>query len=46
MRAAEAAWTAAEMTFAAYVARFLERRRPEWSNPKHAKRWEMTLEVA
>lgn len=43
MRAAEAARTAAETTFAAYVAKFLERRRPEWSNPKHAKQWETTL---
>lgn len=43
LRAAEATRTAADTTFAAYVAMFLERRRPEWNKPKHARQWEMSL---
>src|SRR5262249_36378089 len=34
---------AKQKTFGQCVETFLEFKRPEWSNPKHAEQWEMTL---
>ncbi|TRO94325.1 DUF4102 domain-containing protein [Glycocaulis profundi] len=43
-RASRKAAAASVLTFREAAERFIEAKAPEWSNPKHAKQWEATLE--